>query len=93
MTRISGSGRSRPGGLAYFIRRCGDACDVIELQPGDREVVIASGLAFGDAEDLCAGKIEALRQAGPPVPLTDAAPTPRPARMKKHGGRQLAFRF
>ena len=52
MTRISGSRRSGPGGLAYFIRRSGDEYDVIELQPGDREVVIASSLAPGEGPVL-----------------------------------------
>ena len=93
MTRISGSGRSRPAGLAYFIRRRGDECAVIELQPGDREKVIASGLAPGDAEDLCAARIEALRQAASSLPLADTGPAPAAPKMKKHGGRQLAFKF
>jgi hypothetical protein len=93
MRRISGSERSRPAGLAYFIRRCGDECAVIELQPGDREVVLASGLAPGNAENLCASRIEALRTAAPPLPLADAAPAPAAPKMKKRGGRQLAFRF
>jgi hypothetical protein len=93
MTRVSGSGRSRPGGLGYFIRRCGDECDVIELRPDDREVIIASGLAPRDAEDLCARKIEALRQATPALPLTDPRPASAEPKRKKHGGRQLAFKF
>ncbi len=74
MTRISASGSSRPVGLAYFIRRCGDECAVIELQSGDREEVIASALAPGAAEDLCASRIEALPKAAP------AAPGPIPDR-------------
>jgi hypothetical protein len=41
---------------------------VIELRPGDCEQVIASSLAPGDGEDLCASKIEALRKA-PPIRL------------------------
>jgi hypothetical protein len=65
MTRISGSGRKSPRGMAYFIRRSEDGCAVIALHPGDREEVIASGLPIGEAEDLCMGKIEALRQAAP----------------------------
>jgi hypothetical protein len=93
MTRVSGSGRSRPGGLAYFIRRSGDACDVIELQPDDREVVIAAGLALRDAEDLCVRKIEALRRAAPVLPFANAGPSPAAPKSKKHGGRQLVFRF
>lgn len=79
--------------MAYFIRRRGDSCDVIELQPGDREVVIAGGLAIGDAEDLCVSKIEARRPAAPAVPLGDQRPAPTAPTKKKHGGRQLAFRF
>ena len=92
MTRAA-RGRSRPGGVAYFIRRSGDECGVIELRPGDREVVIAGGLAPGDAEDLCASRIEALRRGAPPLPLADTGPAPAAPKMKKHGGRQLAFRF
>jgi hypothetical protein len=93
MTRISGSGRSSPGGLAYFIRRCGHECAVIELQADDREVVIAGGLAPADAEDLCMSRIEAVRKAAPPFPFADAGPAPAAPKRKKHGGRQLAFRF
>jgi hypothetical protein len=93
MTRMSGSGRSRPIGPAYFIRRFGDACDVIELQPGDREVIVASGFAPGEAEDLCASKIEALQNASPSLPLADAGPAPAAPTRKKHGGGQLVFRF
>jgi hypothetical protein len=47
---------------------------VIELQPGDREEVIASGLPPSEAEDLCASRIEALRRAAPPLPMADADP-------------------
>jgi hypothetical protein len=46
----SQAARSSRSGLAYFIRRSGDKCDVMELQPDDREMLIASGLAHGDAE-------------------------------------------
>jgi hypothetical protein len=77
--------------MAYFIRRSGDDCAVIALDPDDREETIASGLAIGDAEDLCASKIEALRTAGGPASLAPA-PAPR-LRLGKHGGRQMAFRF
>jgi hypothetical protein len=66
---------------------------VIELQPGERERVIASGLALGDAEDLCVSKIETLRKAAPALHVADAGPAPAAPKMKKHGGRQLAFRF
>ena len=51
------------------------------------------GLAIGDAEDLCASKIEALRSNAPPMPLAGAGPTPAAPNKKKHGGRQLVFRF
>ena len=81
---------SRPGGLAYFIRRRGDECAVVELQPADRERVIASGLAPGDAEDLCASRIEALRKAAPALPLPELAPAPAAPTKKKHGRRQTA---
>jgi hypothetical protein len=66
---------------------------VIEPQTGDREEVIASGRAPGDAEDLCASRIEALRQAAPLLPLADSGPAPAAPRMKKPGGRQLVFKF
>jgi hypothetical protein len=56
-------------------------------------VIIASGLAPGDAEDLCASKIEALRKTAPAVPLADTGPAPAAPKIKKHGGRQLAFKF
>jgi hypothetical protein len=77
--------------MAYFIRRSGDDCAVIALHPDDREETIASGMAMGDAEDLCVSKIEAMGTAGVPASLTPA-PAPRP-RSGKHGARQLAFRF
>jgi hypothetical protein len=66
---------------------------VIALHHDDREEVIASGLAIGDAEDLCASKIEALRSVAPTLPLADARPAPAAPNKKKHGGRQLAFTF
>jgi len=52
MTRMAGSSTSRWRGMAYFICRSGDDCSVIRLHLGDREEVIASGLAIGNAEDL-----------------------------------------
>jgi hypothetical protein len=61
---------------------------VIALHPDDREEIIADGLAIGDAEDLCVSKIEARRAA----PATACQPRV-PAQIKKHGGRQLAFKF
>jgi hypothetical protein len=93
MTRVSGSRRGKASGVAYFIRRCGDDCAVIALHPDDREETIASGLALTGAEDLCVSKIEALRRATPALPLADTEPAPAAPKMKKHGGRQLAFRF
>jgi hypothetical protein len=56
---------------------------VIELQAGDREEVIASGLAPGGAEDLGASKIESLHKAAPLLPLADRGPAPA-APMKKN---------
>ena len=49
--------------MAYFIRRSGDNCAGIQLHPDDREEVIASGLAPGEAEDLCAARIEEKRRS------------------------------
>jgi hypothetical protein len=81
--------------VAYFIRRAGDDCAVIALDAGDREEIIADGLAIGDAEDLCVSKIEALRVTAAATASVSAGEVqPRvPARIKKHGGRQLAFNF
>jgi hypothetical protein len=93
MTRISGSGRSGPHRMAYFIRRFGDDCAVFPLHPDDREEVIAGGLTIGAAEDLYIEKIEALPSAAPALSLVDAGPAPAAPERKKHGGRQLAFRF
>ena len=77
--------------MGYFIRRSGDDCAVIRLHPHDREEVIADGLAPAEAEDLCASKIEEM--PGTPAPSVGGEPGPRPPRMKKHGERQLAFKF
>jgi hypothetical protein len=79
--------------MAYFIRRCGDECAVIALHPDDREETIASGLPRAGAEDLCVSKLDQMRPA-PATPSVGAEPQPRPPqRMKKHGGRQLVFKF
>jgi hypothetical protein len=80
--------------MAYFIRRTGDECAVIALHSDDREETIASGLPRADAEDLCVSKIDQMR----PAPATPSAgggesqPRP-PPRLKKHGRRQLVFKF
>jgi hypothetical protein len=88
MTRMVKSRRSRPSGIAYFIRRSGDDCAVIGLHPDDREQVVASGLAFREAEDLCAIRIEETHAAAP-APLHNPgalrsrrAPTPRQLALK-----------
>jgi hypothetical protein len=62
MTR-SPESTSRRSGMAYFIRRSGHDCSLIALHPDDREEIVARGLAPGDAEDLCASKIAAMRSA------------------------------
>jgi hypothetical protein len=93
MTRITGSGRSRRSEMAYFIRRSGDDCAVIALQPDDSEEVVARALAIGRAEDLCVSKMEALRSAAATLPLAEARPAPAAPKRKKHGGRQLVFTF
>jgi hypothetical protein len=95
MTGLSGNARPGRSGMAYFIRRRGDDCSVIALHPDDREEVIATGLPIGDAEDLCVSKIEAMRGTKPALPFADIVTGPAPAAppRKKHGGRQLAFRF
>ena len=64
--------------MAYFIRRSGDDCSVIELHPGDREEIIESGLAIGAAENLCVSKMEALRTPAAP-PLLDVDHGSQPA--------------
>jgi hypothetical protein len=68
--------------MAYFIRRSGGECTVIELHPDNREKVIASGMAIGEAEDLRASKIEAMRSTKSASPV-DTGPAPR--RRMKHG--------
>lgn len=93
MTRISGSGRPRRTGRAYFIRRTGGECAVIALYPDYCEEVIAGGLTIADAEELCTRKMEALRNAAPALPLAETGPAPAALGKKKHGGRQLVFRF
>jgi hypothetical protein len=77
--------------MPYFIRRRGDDCPVIALHPDDREEVIASGLASGDAVDLCVSKIEAMRRpAAPPLVELDEGSQP-PVRRRR--ARQLVFTF
>jgi S1-C subfamily serine protease len=78
--------------MAYFIRRCGDDCTRIELHPDDREEIVAKGLAPGDAEDLCASKIEGMRAAAAP-PLFDADPGAAPSIKPRRHARQLVFKF
>jgi hypothetical protein len=94
MTRISGRGSSSAGASGYFIRRTGDDCAVIALH-GEREEVMADGLSLGDAEDLCVSRIDALRTAPATASAACGELQPRrdPPRIKKHGGRQLAFKF
>jgi hypothetical protein len=63
------------------------------LHPDDREETIAGGFALAGAEDLCASMIAALHPA-PPTPSAGGNLQPRPPRrIKKHGGRQLLFKF
>lgn len=78
--------------MAYFIRRCGEDCSVIALHPDDREEIIANGLAPGDAEDLCASKIEEMRATAAPS-LFDREAGPRPAIGRTRSARQLTFKF
>jgi hypothetical protein len=78
MTRGSGNGRSRRTGMAYFIRRRGDDCSVIALHPDDKEEIVASRLPIGEAEDLCASKIEAMRNTGTALALFDSDTAPEP---------------
>jgi hypothetical protein len=64
--------------MGYFIRRSDDDSAAIALHPDNREEVIASGLAIGDAEDLCASRIEAMRTAAalPSMELAEGPPPP-----------------
>jgi hypothetical protein len=78
--------------MAYFIRRCGDEYSVIEIHPDDREETVASGLLIGDAEDLCARKIEAARRAAAPLPMS-LKEGPQPSVNRRRSARQLAFKF
>jgi hypothetical protein len=80
--------------MAYFIRRSGDECAVIALHPDDREETIAGSLPRAAAEDLCVSKLDRMRPAPATPSVGGAEPQPRPPqRMKKHGGRQLVFKF
>jgi hypothetical protein len=45
------------GDVAYFIRRCGDVCSVIELSADSQEVIVQDGLSPLEAEILCEMKI------------------------------------
>lgn len=77
--------------MAYFVRRSRDGSAVIQLHLDDREEIIASGLALSDAEDLCVGKIEAMRAAAPPRPaISEQDPQ---SLIGRRSARQLAFKF
>jgi hypothetical protein len=78
-----------PTGLAYCVRRSPDGCVVVELHPGDREQILASGLAIADAEDPCIRKIDELR--GAVLPLSEDPAPDRSTRRRKV--RQLAFKL
>jgi hypothetical protein len=84
MTRVFGSPRPEPGGMAYFVRRTADDCAVIALHPDDRVEIVVDGLTLDDAEDLCARKIEAMRGAA----LTASQLRP-PASRNRGGSRGL----
>jgi hypothetical protein len=93
MMRRTGRPSSRGRGTAYFIRRGDDAdCAVIALHPDDREEIVASGLTMGDAEDLCAIKIEEKRVTGPAA-LFDPGPGLVASIKRRRRARQLAFTF
>jgi hypothetical protein len=71
------------------MRRSPDGSAVIELHPGDRERIIASGLPLTDAEDLCLRKIDELRGA-----IAASSDNPAPDRItRRRKTRQLAFKF
>jgi hypothetical protein len=57
-----------------------------------REEIIADGLAIGDAEDLCASKIEALRTTAS-MPMLELDRGRKPSIRLRRRVRQLAFRF
>ena len=80
---------AEPTGLAYFVRRPPDGCAVVELHPGDREQILASGLAIADAEDLCIRKIDEVRGA-----VLRRSEDPAPDRITRYRkARQLAFKL
>jgi hypothetical protein len=89
MMRKANSRSSRPSGIGYCIRRSGDDCAVIELYPDDREHVVASGLAFREAEDLCTSRIEETRVVAP-IPLHDLG---MPRSMRARPPWQLTLKF
>jgi hypothetical protein len=80
--------------MAYFLRRGVVECAVIALHPDDREEVIATGLAIGDAEDLCVSKIEALRtDCRAATAFGRCRACARGTGQEENGRGQLAFRF
>ena len=91
MTRALERRRPVRRGMAYFVRRSRDSGAVIQLHSDDREEIIASGLPRSDAEDLCASKIEEMREAAPPRPATSEQ-DPQPP-IGRRSARQLAFKF
>jgi hypothetical protein len=78
--------------VAYFIRRSGNGCAVIELHPDDREEVVQGGLTLIEAEILCAMRIADLPKSAPPQ-IGDELPALRQRVKPRRDARQLALKF
>ena len=79
--------------VAYFIRRRGNVCAVIELHADNREEVVQDGLTPIEAEILCAAKMAdlprvAASEHGTVVEPETSTPEPEP-----RTARQLALKF
>lgn len=76
-------------GVAYFIRGRCESWAVIKLHPDNTEEVIADGLSFTDAENLCVANMEGIARgaaADPALPVEDIAP-------QRRRPRQLMLKF
>ncbi len=63
--------------VAYFVRGGSESWAIIKLHPDHREEVIADGLSFTDAENLCVAKIEGIARGAAADPVEDIAPQKR----------------
>jgi hypothetical protein len=78
--------------VAYFIRRRGDICAVIEIYPDNREGVVQDGLSMIEAEILCAMKIEDLPKPAA-RPALEAAAVESALPKRRSTSRQLELKM